>query len=143
MYCSIDDIKKYLDSEVVDQVVAGRPGLIESHIEDVSGEIDDHLRGRYVLPISVETPAVINRCCAVLVAYRTLGGITGVMDTDKTTENALMYLQKQAASVDKILANISEGKMRLGLAEAQADSGTTDNELLTSTRPQTFNFEGY
>ena len=142
MYCTIDDVKKYLDEKIVTQVVTKRSGFIEGHISDVTSETDDYLRGRYVLPLS-STPAVINRCCAVLVAYRTLGGITGVMDTDATTNNALMYLQKQAAAAEKLLLSIRDGEMNLGLKESSTDSGSTDNEVLVITQKRTFDLRGY
>lgn len=142
MYCTIDDVKKYLDGKIVDQIVDQRVGFIDEHIADVTSEINDYLRGRYVLPLS-STPAVVNRCCAVLVAYRTLGGITGVVDTDATTNNALMYLQKQATAAEKLLSSIKDGEMNLGLEEASTDSGSSDNEVLVITPKRTFDLRSY
>ncbi|MGE4319629.1 MAG: phage protein Gp36 family protein [Deferribacterales bacterium] len=142
MYCTVDDIKKYIDDELVERITEAYAGRIEQHISDVSSEIDDVLRGRYILPLT-STPAVINRCCSVLTAYRTLGGITGVMETDKTTDNALMYLQKQSDSANKLLESIRDGKLNLGLAEAKTDSTTSDNEFLTISPRREFDMRGY
>jgi Mu-like prophage protein gp36 len=114
MYCTPEDLKKYLYEKYLAKIEELSPGMAQSHIAGVCAEIDDALRPRFRLPL-VNAPETIRRIAAVKAAFRCVGSITTMMNTEAASSNEWIPLQIQYKEVCKQLEEIAAGKMDVGL----------------------------
>ena len=114
MYCSKNDLESWVLEAYLERLEQISPGLIDGMMEQVSLEIDEHLKCRFALPLP-KVPATLRRIAAVLVGYRCLGAITSLMNTEAGSENDLLYIQREAAQAYKDLKEIAGGDLDIGL----------------------------
>ncbi|MEE4137464.1 MAG: DUF1320 domain-containing protein [Desulforhopalus sp.] len=140
-YCTADDLKEHVLQAYLDKLEELHPGILEKHIAGVSGEIDDVLRGRYVLPLST-VPETLRRIAAVLACYRSVGDITSLMDTSAATDNQFLYIQDMVKQARKDLELIRKGEIDLGLTVLGEEEVSPGNiRVLASDKY--FDFTGY
>jgi phage gp36-like protein len=113
-YCTIENLSDWILPVYLDKLEEIKPGIVQSHIDRASAEIDDHLRERYVLPLTA-VPETIRRICAVMAAYRSAGAITSLVDTEASSGNEWIPLQTEYKRAVSDLAAIRAGKIDLGL----------------------------
>ncbi len=116
-YATPTDVAAYLLQDYIDAVEERIPGTVSHHLDAVSAEIDDQLRSRYAVPLS-PVPALVTRICAVMAAWRVVGNLTSLVETEASTENEWLPLQRQLSQAQKDLEAIREGKILLDCADA-------------------------
>lgn len=118
--CTRDHIIDLLHAEYVAACEEQNPGLVERTIEAVSGEIGDALSYRYPQPWPY-VPELVRYIAAVFSAYRTVEAITSLVDTEASSDNEWIPLQKQWKYCTELLEDIASGKLKLPLEESNPD----------------------
>lgn len=96
------------------------PELVARTIEAVSGEIGDALSYRYPQPWPY-IPELVRYIAAVFAAYRVVEAITSLVDTEASSDNEWIPLQKQWKYASDLLEDIVRGRLKLPLEEANPD----------------------
>ncbi len=135
-YCQSADLGDYLLEEYILKAEEFKPGIVDRTIGNVSGEIDDALRSRFVLPLAT-VPPTIKRICAVMSAWRMVGAITSMMAQETNDDNEWVALQTQYRQSVKDMEAIRDGKLKLGLPELGA-TPVSDSRVAVVTRPRQF-----
>ena len=110
-YCTADDLKEYLLQAYLDKIEEINPGTVSRTLGNVSGEITEAiLQGGYAVP---DTPSseLLKRICAVTTAYRCVGDITSLMDSEAGSGNEWIPLQRQFDLAQKDLDKIRSGNL--------------------------------
>lgn len=118
--CERAHIIDLLHKEYVIACEEQNPGLVERTIEAVSGEIGDALSYRYPQPWPY-VPELVRYIAAVISAYRVVEAITTLVDTEASSDNEWIPLQKQWKYVTDLLEDIVRGRLKLPLEEANPD----------------------
>lgn len=132
MYCTQNDLTDYILEDYLLAVERKKPGLGEDTIKNVSGEIDDALRHRFVLPLST-IPATIIRICAVMSSFRMIGAITSLMESEASSGNEWLPLQTLYKQSVKDLESIRDGKLALGLKELGEEIQDSEKLVIVTT----------
>jgi phage gp36-like protein len=138
----VDDLKDFLLAAFLDACEAQNPGLAERNVTAVSGEVTDLLRRRYPLPWP-EVPALVRYIVAVIAAYRTAEAITTLVNTEGTTDNEWIPLQKEWKRATEMLEKLSTGKLKLSLATADDADEYEDPTVAVVTGKPVFDFSGF
>lgn len=110
-YCDVSELAKYVLQAYLDKVEELNPGSVDAHITGVSGEITEALiQGGFEVP-SVNSSALLTRICAVMAAYRSIGGITSVISSEASNSNEWLPLQRLAARAEKDIDSVRAGKL--------------------------------
>ena len=111
MYCTTDDLKDYLLAQYLAKIEELNPGAAARQMTNVSAEIDEALlQGGFEVP-EANTSAMLTRICAVMCDWRLVGEITSLMDTEASSGNEWIPLQKLYLRSEKDLDKIREGKL--------------------------------
>ena len=140
MYCQQTDLTDYVLSAYLDAAEEQTPGIVAKTIANVSAEIDDALRARFVLPLET-VPGTLTRIAAVTAAYRIVGAITSVMSAENGSNNEWIPLQTQYKQAVKELEAVRSGTLDLGLKELGEESRVDGVEVVTR-RPM-FDWRGW
>jgi len=123
MYCTSDDLKDYLLEQYLAKIEELKPGSSDRHIANVSAEIDEALlQGGFEVP-EENTSAMLTRISAVMCDWRLVGEITSLMDTEASSANEWLPLQKLYLRAEKDLDKIREGKLNPFPSDGGDDSG--------------------
>lgn len=141
MYCDRDDLTEYVLEAYLLAADEQTPGIVEKTLQNVSGEIDDALRARFILPLSI-TPDTIKRIAAILSAYRVIGAITSLMTAEGGSSNDWIPLQTQYKQAIRDLEAIRDGKLSIGLEE-QGEEVREDESLIVVTRKPSIDMGGW
>lgn len=110
-YCDVSELTKYVLQAYLDKVDELNPGSVSAHITGVSGEITEALmQGGFEVP-AVNSSAILTRICAVMSAYRSIGGITSVISTEASSSNEWLPLQRLNTRAEKDLDSVRAGKL--------------------------------
>ena len=139
LLCRRDHIVDLLHAAYVEACEAQNPGLVERTIEAVSGEVADALSYRYPQPWPY-VPELIRYIAAVISAYRVVEAITSLVDTEASSANEWLPLQKQWKYVTGLLEDIVSGKQKLSLEETNPDR--EEASVAVVSRPPLFNLRG-
>ena len=120
LLCDQENITDLLHAAYVVACEEQNPGLVNRTIAAVSGEIGDALAYRYPQPWP-QVPELVRYIAAVISAYRVVKAITTLVDSEASTDNEWLPLQKQWKYCTDLLASIAAGKTKLPLAEANPD----------------------
>ena len=120
LLCRREHIIDLLHAKYVAACEEQNPGLVERTIEAVSGEVSDALSYRYPQPWPY-VPELVRYITAVISAYRVVEGITSLVDTEASSDNEWLPLQKQWKYCTDLLEDIVSGKQKLPLSEANPD----------------------
>lgn len=137
--CGRADVLDLMHPTYVTACEEENPGLVERTLEAVSGEVGDALSYRYPQPWP-QVPELVRYIAAVFSAYRVVGAITSVMDTEATSDNEWLPLQKQWKYCTELLEDIVSGKQKLPLSEANPDR--EDPAFAVVSRPPLFDLRG-
>ena len=137
--CGRDDVLDLMHPKYVQACEKQNPGLVERTIEAVSGEVGDALSYRYPQPWPY-VPELVRYIATAISAYRVVGGITSLMDTEASSENEWIPIQKQWRDCTDLLEDIVSGKQKLLLEEANADR--EDPAFAVVSRPPLFDLRG-
>lgn len=118
--CERQNLIDLLHVKYVEACEKQNPELVERTIEAVSGEIGDMLSYRYPQPWPY-VPELIRYIAAVISAYRVVEAITSLVDTEASSDNEWIPLQKQWKYVTDLLEDIAKGKLKLPLEEINPD----------------------
>lgn len=114
MYCTSDDLATFVLSAYLDAAEKLRTGAVAQHIAQVSAEIDEALAPLYQTPLS-PVPATVKRVCAVLAAYRVVGGVTTLVTEGGTTKDEWIPLQAEVKRAQTDLDAMRAGRSGYGL----------------------------
>lgn len=125
---SADLVARFGEREVI--ALSDRDGLgqidaavIAAAIEQAGDEIDAYLGGRYGLPLAAVPRLLVGVCCDI-VRYRLCG--SDVTETDPA--------RNRFRDAIKLLENIRDGKLTLGLDPALSPVGTGNTVLIQDGR---------
>lgn len=111
LYCAAGDLKEYLLQAYLDKIEEINPGTIGRTLENVSGEIREAVvQGEHTVS-ETEASAVLKRICAVMTAWRCVGDITSLMNTEAGTNNEWIPLQRLFDQARKDLEGIRAGSL--------------------------------
>lgn len=130
-YCIVTRLADYVLQAYLDKLEELNPGILQKHVDGVSAEIDDVLRSRYQLPLQ-SIPETLSRICTVMAAYRAVGSITSLMQSEGGSSNEWLPLQTMHKQALKDLADIRDGKIDLGLEELGEVNVEADSTLISS-----------
>lgn len=137
--CTRDHLLDLLHAAYVEACEAQNPGLVERTIEAVSGEVADALSYRYPQPWPY-VPELVRYIAAVISAYRVVEAVTSLVDTEASSDNEWLPLQKQWKYVTGLLEDIVSGRQKLPLEEANPDR--EEASVAVVSRPPLFNLRG-
>ena len=137
--CTREDIVDLLDAKYVEACEKQNAGIVERTIEAVSGEVSDALSYRYPQPWPY-VPELVRYITAVISAYRVVEAITSLVDTEASSANEWLPLQKQWKYATDLLEDIVSGKQKLPLSEANPDR--EDPTFAVVSRPPLFDLRG-
>ncbi|MBD5608239.1 MAG: DUF1320 family protein [Desulfovibrio sp.] len=137
--CGREHIIDLLHVKYVEACEKQNPGLVERTIEAVSGEIGDALSYRYPQPWPY-VPELVRYIAAVISAYRVVEAITSLVDTEASSENEWIPLQKQWKYVTDLLEDIVRGRLKLPLDEDNPDR--EEASVAVVSRKPFFDLEG-
>lgn len=113
MYCSLDDIKKRLDEDVLvrltDDSGSGQidASVVNQAIEDASAEVDGYLQGRYDVPLQV-VPTLIRRLSTDIAVYL----LFARRGLEEAGPDGVIWKAYQAAR--DTLSKMAKGEVRIG-----------------------------
>lgn len=116
------------------------PGLTERTIMAVSGEVIDALAYHYPQPWPV-VPDIVRYIASVLAAYRVVKAITGLVNSEASSENDWLPLQQQWKRCTAMLEDIASGKLKIPLPEANPDR--EDASVAVQSPEPFFDFRGF
>lgn len=137
--CGRDDVLDLMHPKYVQACEKQNPGLVERTIEAVSGEIGDALSYRYPQPWPY-VPELVRYIATAISAYRVVGAITSLMDTEASSENEWIPIQKQWRYCTGLLEDIVSGKQKLPLEEVNPDR--EEASVAVVTRESFFDLRG-
>ena len=114
--------------------------LVARTIEAVSGEIRDRLAYRYPQPWPL-VPELVRYIASVISAYRVACAITSLVNTEASTDNEWLPLQRQWQKCEDLLAGIVAGRQKLPLPEANPDR--EDASVAVASPDVIFDFRGF
>jgi len=121
LYCAETDLKEYLLQAYLDKIEEINAGTVSRTIESVSEEIREAVvQGGHAIP-ETGSSAILKRICAVITAYRCVGDITSLMDTEAASNNEWIPLQRLFDQAQKDLDRIRKGEL---MPWPDADPGT-------------------
>ena len=85
-------------------------------------------------------PELVRYIATAISAYRVVGAITSLMDTEASSDNEWIPLQKQWKYCTDLLEDIVSGKQKLPLTEVNADR--EDPTFAVVSRPPFFDLRG-
>ena len=118
--CEREHLIDLLHLQYVEACEEQNPGLVQRTLEAVSGEIGDALSYRYPQPWP-NVPELVRYIAAVVSAYRVVEAITSLVDSEASSDNEWIPLQKQWKYVTDLLEDIVRGRLTLPLDEANPD----------------------
>lgn len=111
-YCTSSDLGDYILQGYLDKVEEIDPGSIDRILKKVCAEAREAcLQGGYEPSEPGTSSALLKRVCAVITSYRSVSKITSLVDTEASSGNEWLPLQKQFNQAQKDLDKIREGKL--------------------------------
>lgn len=98
------------------------PGIVERTIEAVSGEVGDALSYRYPQPWPY-VPELVRYIAAVISAYRVVEAITSLVNTEASSDNEWIPLQKQWKYCTDLLKDIASRQAETPAGRGQPRPG--------------------
>lgn len=139
-YCTREHILDLLYEPFVNKAEELNPGLVERTIEAVSNEVADLLSYRYPQPWAL-IPELIRYITAVIAAYRIVEAITTLVDTESSSDNEWLPLQKQWEYCKELLDDLAKGKLKLSFGDEYADREEPSVAVISEGR--TFDLRGF
>ena len=119
-YCELRHITDLILAQVATAAEALNPDLVERARADATAEVASLLARRYPQPFA-PVPAIIRWITSVIAAWRVVGAITSLMDTEAASDNQWLPIQNQYKRAWDMLQALAEGKVKLGLEAGDPD----------------------
>ena len=139
LLCDRAAIVDLLHAKYVEACEKQNQGIVDRTIDAVSGEVGDALAYRYPQPWPY-VPELVRYIAAVISAYRVVGAITSLMDTEASSENEWIPIQKQWRYCTDLWEDIVSGKQKLPLEETNSDR--EEASVAVVSRPPLFDLRG-
>ena len=142
IFCAALDLQDYLLGAYLTKIEEVSAGSVDRHMANVSAEIEEALlQGGWEIP-DTGSSATLKRICAVMCDWRLVGEITSLMDTEASSANEWLPLQKLNARAEKDLDMIRQGKLEPFPGYAAGVSGAIEvnapERIFTSEKWDTF-----
>lgn len=141
-YCTREHITDLLLADYVGVAEAKNPGIVERTIAAVSREVTGMLVRRYVTPLP-EVPDLLRYITSVIAAYRIVQAITSLVDTEGSTDNEWIPLQRQWKHVTTMLNDLVDGRLKLPPPAVELNPDREEASVAVVTRPPLFDRRGW
>lgn len=115
-YAGPEHVTDLILAAVADAAEALNDDLVARCLADATGEVSSLLARRYRQPFS-PVPAVIRWITSVIAAWRVVGAITSLMDSEASSDNQWIPIQKQYDQAWKLLNELADGSKKLAVPE--------------------------
>ena len=103
-------------TEVASAAEALNDDLVDRCLIDATGEVSSLLAARYRQPFS-PVPEIIRWITSVIAAWRVVGAITSLMDTEASSDNQWLPIQTQYKRAWELLDELAKGRTKLPAAD--------------------------
>lgn len=141
LYCTRQQLQSFLLEDYLAAVDEKTPHVVDVVMGEVSAEIDSALGRRYVTPFD-PVPELVRYVAAVLAAYRVAGSLTSLVDTEGSTENPWLPLQREWKRATALLDDIATGRRKLPLPAVTLEDDVEEPSIAVVTRPPLFDLRG-
>lgn len=118
-------------AQVADAAEALNDDLVARCLEDATGEVSSLLAARYRQPFS-PVPAIIRWITSVIAAWRVVGAITTLMDTEASSDNEWIPIQTQYKRAWELLEELAKGIIKLPAADGTDPDRETPHAAVVS-----------
>ena len=115
-YASPRHVTDLILAEVASAAEALNDDLVARCLDDATGEVSSLLAARYRQPFS-PVPQIIRWITSVIAAWRVVGAITSLMDTEAATDNQWLPIQTQYKRAWELLEELAKGRIKLPAAD--------------------------
>lgn len=119
-YCQPEDVTDLILADVASAAEDLNPELVRRCIEAASGEVSSLLARRYRQPFE-PVPRIIRWITSVVAAWRVVGAITSLMDTEASSDNQWLPIQTQYKRAWDLLESLAKGRIKLATEEGLMD----------------------
>lgn len=141
-YCRPDHVTDLILREVTTAAEDLNPELVNRTIEAVTGEISSLLAARYRQPFE-PVPEIIRWICATVSAWRVVGAITSLMDTESASDNQWLPIQTQYKRAWELLEELAKGKIKLATSDEIIEEREDAGVAVVSPGPYFTNMDKY
>lgn len=141
LYCTRQQLQSFLLEDYLAAVDEKTPHVVDVVMREVSAEIDSALGRRYATPFE-PVPELVRYVAAVLAAYRVAGSLTSLVDTEGSTENPWLPLQREWKRATSLLDDIATGRRKLPYPAVQIEDDAEEPSIAVVTRPPLFDLRG-
>ncbi len=141
LYCRQEHVTDLILSQVVEAAEALNADLVARSIENATGEVKSLLSARYK-PFSEPVPEVIRWITSVIAAWRVVGAITSLMDTESSSDNQWLPIQKQYERAWDLLDDLAKGRTKLATVDGEDPDRETPHFAVISPGKY-FNLENF
>ncbi len=120
-YCTYDDLKDVVLEEYLEAVEDKNPGISERRIQAATDMINDgfKLASMDIDLVLAADNQTLREICAVIASYQIVSALTTLVDTDGSTGNEWLPLQKRYNWALTQLENIKKGRMNAVFENSQ------------------------
>jgi len=97
---------------------------------------------RYVTPLP-EVPDLLRYITSVIAAYRIVQAITSLVDTEGSTDNEWIPLQRQWKHVTTMLNDLVDGRLKLPPPAVELNPDREEASVAVVTRPPLFDLRRF
>lgn len=117
--------------EVATAAEALNDELVTRCLADATGEVSSLLAVRYRQPFS-PVPEIIRWITSVIAAWRVVGAITSLMDTEAASDNQWIPIQKQYNNAWALLQDYASGRKKLATEDGLDPDRETPHAAVVS-----------
>jgi len=133
-YCRPEHVTDLILVDVAEAAEALNADLVARCITDATGEVASLLAIRYRQPFS-PVPEIIRWITSVIAAWRTVGAITSLMDTEAASDNQWLPIQTQYKRAWELLEDLAKGRIKLPAADGLDPDRETPHVAVVSPGP--------
>jgi phage gp36-like protein len=111
-YATPKHVTDLILKEVTSAAEALNDDLVARCLADATGEVASLLAIRYRQPFA-PVPEIIRWITSVIAAWRVVGAITSLMDTEASADNQWLPIQKQYDKAWALLDDLAKGRVKL------------------------------
>jgi len=115
-YAAPEHVTDLILAAVADAAEALNADLVGRCLADATDEVSSFLSRRYRQPFS-PVPGIIRWITSVIAAWRVVGAITSLMDTEASSDNQWLPIQKQYNRAWDLLEDLAAGRQKLAVDE--------------------------
>ncbi len=140
-YARPDHVTDLILKEVAQAAEALNDDLVERCLADATGEVSSLLAIRYPQPFN-PVPEIIRWITSVIAAWRVVGAITSLMDTEAASDNQWLPIQTQYKKAWALLDDLAKGRLKLPAEDGLDPDRETPHAAVISPGPY-FDLKGF